>query len=487
MWRSPRRLVAAVVVLFGVACADARNTVLPTDPSTSMDSKGGRSWRPPTTPRACLSFGAMEELAEDVFERSRPNYRAVDAKIDQVERALKRRDLAQARTAALDAIQFILLKLNQRRVGRVSFEAQLLINGLLCVTGQLPGGADSTATTTLIMPSDQPQVVVATSGTAGVALPANPVSEPTLLTISAIPNTFPAGGGPLVTKLDQYPGYFEFAKTSATNAPLTAPVIVGVCPSVTVPDSIRTRLRLGHQASFGFEITPPAPANFLSCPPSIASAGAVKSSSGWLATLAQLVLPTVAHAARLGTGGVGGSASEFSPFAPVDPVLSFGGGVGGSASEFIKIAPPAPGGTTTAVPGAPARALTAVPGSGANALAAVDCSVAPTERMPLVPECRPLVTLTTRLGTPFTNVPIQWEVTAGGGVIAPEDQATLACGTFASVATTLTGPFGKSGICWTTGHLRGLNTVVATPGLGGDAVPGVTFSPPTVTFNVLRQ
>lgn len=483
MWRSPRRAVAAVVVLFAVACADSRNNVLPTDPTAALNSQARRPTPGAPSP-ACLSTRALYQLAEEVFENGRPNARAVTAKIDQVSRALARRDSAAARAAAMDAVQFILLKLGQRRVSTTSFEAQQLINGILCLAGLVPG---ATGTTVLIMPSDQAQVIVNASGDAGVAFPANPVSEPTLLTISAIPNTFPAGGGPLITKLDQYPGYFEFTKTSATNAPLTAPVIVGVCPAVTVPDSIRSRLRLGHQASFGFEITPPAPANFLTCPPSIASAGAVKSSSGWLATLAQLVLPPVAHAARLGTGGVGGSASEFSPFGPVDPVLSLGGGVGGSASEFIKIAPPAPGGTTTALPGAPTRALTVVPGSGANATAAVDCSVARLERMPLAPECRPLVTLTTRLGTPFANVPIEWVVTAGGGVIAPEDQATLACGTFASVATTLTGPFGKSGICWTTGHLRGLNTVVATPGIGGDAVPGVTFNPPSVSFDVLRQ
>ncbi len=483
MWRSPRRLVAAVVVLFGVACADARNNVLPTDPSAALSAQG----RAPTAQRgspACLSVSALYQLAADVFAGGQPAVRSVTAKIDQVSRALARRDSASARTAAMDAVQFILLKLGQRRIASTSFEAQQLINGILCLAGLVPG---VNGTTVLIMPTDQAQVIVNTTGDAGVAFPANPVSEPTLLTISAIPNTFPLGGGPLVTKLDQYPGFFEFTKTSATNAPLTAPVIVGVCPSVTVPDSIRTRLRLGHQASYGFEVTPPAPANFLNCPPSIASAGAVKSSSGWLATLAQLVLPTVAHAARLGTGGVGGSASEFSPFAPVDPVLSFGGGVGGSASEFIKIAPPAPGGSTTLVPGAPSRALVQVPGTGANAMAAVDCSIAPRERMPLAPECRPLVTLTTRLGTPFANVPIQWVVTAGGGVIAPEDQATLACGTFATVANTLTGPFGKSGICWTTGDPRGVNTVVATPGLGGDAIPGVSFNPPSVSFNVLRQ
>ncbi|MBI3793044.1 MAG: hypothetical protein HY275_19500 [Gemmatimonadetes bacterium] len=462
--------------------------MLPTDPNSAaaLSSGRGAGASGTTSGGACLSVNALYQLAQEVFTTGGPNYKSVTAKIDQVARALARRDSAAAKTAAMDAVQFILLKLGQRRTAGLTFDAQQLINGILCMAGLVPG---SGGTTVLILPSDQAQVIVNTTGDAGVAFPANPVSEPTLLTISAIPNTFPLGGGPLNTKLDQYPGYFEFTKLSATNAPLTAPVIVGVCPAITVPDSIRNRLRLGHQASFGFEVTPPAPANFLTCPPSIAS-GATSTGSAWLATIANLVLPTVAHAAsRLGTGGVGGSANEFSPFAPVDPVLSFGGGVGGSANEFLRT-PALPtvsdGPGVTAVPGAPARALQATPGRTKGAFA-LDCSVAPFERMPLAPECRPLVTLTTLLGTPFTNVPITWQVTAGGGSIAPEDPSTLACGTFASVAQTLTGPFGKSGICWTTGHLPGLNTVVATPNLGGDAIPGVSFFPPSLTFNVMRQ
>ena len=486
---------AFAAVLFAASCADARHTVLPTDPNTtaglpSADLQGGGG--------ACLSFHALEELAEEVFGERNPNYRAVDAKIDQVQKALSRRDSARAKAAALNAVDFILKKLNKRSPGQLSGDAKALVNGILCVAGIVsPNGG----TSFLVMPSDQPQVLVNDNGQAGVQLPANPVSEPTLVTITPILTTFPLGGGPLITKLDQYPGFYEFVKQSATNAPLTQPVIVAVCPSITVPDSIRQRLRLGHQASFGFEVTPPAPANFLNCPPSIASGN---TGLGLLTVLARLVSPKELHAAgmRFGAGGVGGSASEFSPFAPVDPVLSFGGGVGGSASEFLltPTLPPAAagapattkstksGGAVQLAPSAPVRNLQVgplLPGAPfMNALAAaVDCTISAVNTA-LVQACRPLVTLTTLRGTPFNNVPITWVVASGGGTIAPENYTTLDCGAFGANASTITGTFGKSGVCWTTGPAAGANTVVASPSLGGDAIAGVSFYPASQTFTV---
>ncbi len=480
LWRFA---AAALIALTALSCTDTRNTVLPTDP-TSADLVGS----------VCLTPAALNTLARQVFSDRGPNFNSVIGKVGSIIKALSRRDSREAKSLALHTVDFILKKLGKKNLNALPTNAQALVRGILCLAGITIG---EPASTFLVMPSDQPQVLVAGDGQAGVSLPAFPVSEPTLIVVTKITTTYPLGGGPLITKLDQYPGYYEFVKQSATNAPLPQPVIVAVCPSITVPDSIRSRLRLGHQASFGFEITPPAPANFLSCPPSIASNS---TNSTWLKTLASLVMPKELYAAsaRLGTGGIGGSAGEFSPFGPVDPVLSFGGGIGGSAGEFLKIAPPstadtpptttepttpAPGGRVRAVPSAPQRALVLGSGNPQAVFLPFDCSIgsAGSEVFSL---CRPMVTLNTRLGTPFQNVPISWQVTGGGGTIAAQDNATLACGPFAAAVSTLTGSFGKSGICWTVGGAVGANTVVATPGLGGDAISGVSFFPPTQSFTV---
>jgi hypothetical protein len=485
---------ALAAVLFAVSCTDARHSVLPTDPTSTADISIRDNLR------QCLTPQAIDQLARVAWGPRHPNYFAVVARISPILFAMQRNDTATARTKAFQAVDFIQKLQGRRRFRGNPPPVDAIIQAIFCLAAVNYSDPDNSF---LILPSDQPQVVVSGDANAGVQLPANPVSEPTLLTVTKITTTFPLGGGPLNTKLDQYPGYYEFVKQSATNAPLTQPVVVAVCPSITVPDSIRNRLRLGHQASFGFEVTPPAPANFLNCPPSIASGN---TGSQWLKVLASLVMPREAHAAstaRFGTGGVGGSASEFSPFAPVDPVLSFGGGVGGSASEFLlmptPVAPPTTG--DKAAPSGPNKNNTVrvAPSGGVRNLQVapllpgapfmnsqapvVDCSVAAINAA-IIPACRPLVTLTTLQGTPFNNVPITWSVTSGGGTISPEDYVTLGCGTFGSSASTITGTFGKAGVCWTTGPATGVNKVVATPSLGGDAIPGVSFYPTSQTFTV---
>ena len=487
--------IALAATVFAAACSDSRHSVLPTDPSPTADISIRQNLR------QCLTPEAIDQLAQLVWGPRHPHYFAVVARIAPILFAMQRNDTATARTKAFQAVAFILKVQGRRRFQGNPPPVDKLIQAIFCLAAVT---YTDPANSFLILPSDQPQVVVAGDAQAGVQLPANPVSEPTLLTVTKITTTFPLGGGPLITKLDQYPGFYEFVKQSATNAPLTQPVIVAVCPSITVPDSIRQRLRLGHQASFGFEVTPPAPANFLNCPPSIASGN---TGSSWLAVLARLVSPKELHAAgmRFGAGGVGGSASEFSPFAPVDPVLSFGGGVGGSASEFLltPTLPPAAagapattkstksGGAVQLAPSAPVRNLQVgplLPGAPfMNAFAAaVDCTISAVNTA-LVQACRPLVTLTTLQGTPFNNVPITWVVASGGGTIAPEDYTTLNCGAFGANASTITGTFGKSGVCWTTGPAAGANAVVATPSLGGDAIAGVSFSPASQTFTVTNS
>ena len=308
-----------------------------------------------------------------------------------------------------------------------------------------------------VHPSDQPQVLTNSTGKAAVKLAANTVNENTKVVLTLLD---PTAAAPLNTKLDKYPAYVLISSSS----PLSKPAVVAVCPPANIPAAVRDRLRLGHQPSGGFEITPQADGSFLDCS-GVASSSRLPS---WLKALASLVLPKPLYARLRATGGVGGSATEFSPFGPVDPELRVSGGVGGTATEFQQSG----GANTNKVPGAVLN--TVVNG--------VCTSVDAPAGSALEKECRPGMTLKTEQGTILTNVPIAWAVTGGGGTVASEASGTRTCGTFGANASTTTNVSGKAGACWTLGANIGANTVVATPSAGGDAPLGVTFSPPNKLF-----
>ncbi len=319
----------------------------------------------------------------------------------------------------------------------------------------LRSASPTRTTQSIVYPTDATATLVSSDATVGTVLPTGAVSEPTVITFVQLPDTFTVpGAGPLSTKLDQYRGFVGLRHASETNAPFTQPVVVGVCPATGMPADVRARLRLGHNASAGFELTPPADASFLHCPISTSQLRAPRS---LLRSLANLVLPRALYARQADafSGGVGGTAGEYSDFAPVDPMVSFSGGVGGTAGEYIR-----------------SPLMSRLMGTCSSVEAPIGT--------PLDASCLPLLTVTTALGTPLTGVPVSWQVTAGAGIIAPRSLGT--CGVFGSTASTTTSALGKTGVCWTMG-VAGTNTVVATPGIGGDATPGVIFNPATATFN----
>ena len=104
---------------------------------------------------------------------------------------------------------------------------------------------------------------------------------------------------------------------------------------------------------------------------------------------------------------------------------------------------------------------------------------------PVADACLPDVQVATRLGTPFIGVPITWTVTAGGGSIADRSAGGV-CGTFAGSTIDESSAYGRSGICWTLGA-AGANQVTATPGLGGDALAGVSFAPAQSVFDAIAN
>jgi hypothetical protein len=450
MRRSIAPLLLVLAAFVFISCDRGNDTgltnpVRPTGPNLAL------------VPGQCVAINSLGAQIQTVFGPGSPNASSANGKLENIAKQLNKGNLATAQDHARDLVDFILKKVAQGGLPGTPAQVQTLVNGILCYAGI---AEDSF----VIYPSDQPKILLSTSGQAGVSLQANTVNVPTVVTITVLPSTV----SPLITKLDQYPGYVALTQTSL----LTKPAIVAVCPATTVPLSVVGRLRLGHQAVSGFEITPPADGSFLTCNGPTASAPT--GVRGWLASLASLVTPKPLYAATMFGGGVAGLATEFSPFGPVDPELSFRGGVSGTLTEF-KTGPSR--GARSGLP------TLEEPGAGSMTVVNGHCTAidAPVNGA-VQPECRPGVGLQTAKGTILTNVPVNWAVTAGGGTIAPEATGTRACGTFASTAATFTNTNGNAGICWILGPTPGANTAVATPTAGGDAPAGVTFSPATITF-----
>ena len=468
---------ALILVAIVVACGDSkRNSVAPTGPQ--LPGKASLQVAPP---RTCTTLAGLKSLARQVFNYGEDDLENVLESLDEMDEQLRENHATQAQVRARTLVAFIQAKVAAHRITASQTVVNQLIGNILCYAGLDPN-------TFLIQPNDQPQVVVGQTGTAGVSLPANPVTVPTLLTIQILD---PNGPAPLVTKLDKYPGYVQLT-SSAPLAP-GVKVVVEVCPSASVPPDVRARLVLGHQkssnpsSSAGFEILPPPPSpSFLDCSGVASSQSRVP---GWLKAVASLILPRPLYARMRAAGGVGGVASEFSPFGPVDPELRAAGGVGGTGSEFqtrptlgdVLPSTPSPKGklaaTLSLTPGAAVGQLDV----NGNCISNFDGTVGAA----LDAACRPRLTVKTAQGTILTGVPVGWAIdqtAASVGTTAADDPVTRVCGAFGATASNTTNANGKAGACWTLGAAVGLNKLTATPSAGGDAPPGVTFNPPNVAF-----
>lgn len=448
MHRSARLTASLAFALAAAACADLTTTA----PDTALVQRGPSA--SVIVPGRCTNLAGLNALAAPLFgPNTHPNINSVKGKLKSLDKDVKRNAIAAAKEQAYKIVQFVLKKHNQGGLSGSAAQVKAFTDAVFCFAGiDLNPLPDNNF---LILPSDAPQVFTSTTGTSGVAFAANPVSEPTLLVIQTITT-------PLNTKLDQYPGLISIVMSSANNVPLAKPAVVGVCATGVIPQEVRDRLRLGHGragAPGGFEVAAAGNADFLVCPNLIADAGG--QAPLWK-RLASLVLPKSLHAttAMFEGGGVGGTVTEFSPFAPVDPELSFGGGVGGTVTEFIRQAPASVLFSSVVTP--------------------VDPCAAPRAGKSLDESCLPIVEIKTRLGTILRDVPVLWNVTAGGGEISPR---TLYCGNnYAASAQTTTNELGRAGICWTLGA-PGTNSVSATPSAGGDAPAGVTFTPEVLDFS----
>ncbi|MCX5762581.1 MAG: MBG domain-containing protein [Gemmatimonadetes bacterium] len=419
----------------------------------------------------CTTIPQLKTLATTVFgSRNQFLHDALD-NISDIGEYVAENHIADAQKKAKSLTAYI-----QKHASSLAnpSQSQTLIDAILCYAGL-------TTDTFLVFPSDQPQEIVTSNGQAGIQLQANPVTEPTLITVTLLTA---ADSGVLDTKLDKYPGFIEIQQLSGTGNSL-APgkqVIVAVCPSATIPADVRSRLRLGHQSAIhGFEITQYADASFLSC----SGIASIESKlPGWVGRLASLVLPKPLYARMRFSGGVGGTAEEFSPFGPVDTQVDFSGGVGGTATEFQRApAPSVPGKNAPEAAKKPAPHLMSSTESAVAFQNAVICDQA-TVGSAIPADCRPLITLRTHNGTILQNVPVTWAIGLGGGQLAADNAAGVVpdCGVFGTTASTTTNITGHTRVCWTLGAEAGTNTLIATPHTGGDVPAGTTFSPATNTF-----
>ncbi len=463
MIRNAVRALLVLVAAFALACTDAPSApALPEQSEASALTLSQASADIHWT-RGCPTIGPLSVLAIAIMSHNNEDRRIVVARLGQLSEEVRARRQERIRERAHALVDFLLKRYQAGKFRGTDAQFAALINAIYCFAG-IDIDVDSPKNTELILPSDQPQVVLVNNGQAGVQLEANPVTEPTLITVEQLPDTF-SNNGFLETKLDQYPGFLLVTKQSENDAPLAKPVVVAVCATGAIPAAVRNRLRLGHGKATGFEIAEPGDASFLSCPTVV---GAAKPATGW-ARVGELLMPKRVQAFQQEFGGgVGGTVTEFSPFAPVDPELQFGGGVGGTVTEFTRMGFKQQSALLD-------RAL-AVAGTCSTPIEGAEGS-------PLRDACRPYISLTTRLGTPFIGVPITWDVTLGGGSVAGNSGT---CGTLGTTATTATGVTGRAGICWTLGAV-GANQVRATPSLGGDAVDGVSFSPASTTFDAIAN
>lgn len=452
---------AFVGLLALAACIDNQsNSGLPSEPSV-----GGPQAIP--APGTCTSLATLNSLANTVFASGNPNANSVKGKLSNMDKDIKKGKLADAQQKAIDIVAFILKK-------KGSFEPQAtlldFINKVLCYAA-LPAGLSDLGGISVVTASEtETTETYRDDQQAGLVVPPGAFDAPPgtqiLITMS------PALGGLINTLLDQYPGVFNIQASAA----LDGTVIVGVCLTVDVAADIFARLRLGHDLDLGdFEITPDAdPPPGLNCDPTPGSAppslGFLGNVPRFLASVGDFFLPQPLTASVLTGGGVGGSAGKLSPFGPVDPQLSATGGTGGTAG---KLTPPA---------------LVLGPG-GPRPHDVLDCSFP--VGTPVSEACRPQVTIMTaqykawldggqegpQQGNLIPNVPVEFEVGSGGGLVGPEGACTPSSG----LVTINTNASGFARACWTLGNSVGEQKVWVTP-KPLEEIPDVYFDPATVTF-----
>jgi hypothetical protein len=322
-------LTGAGLVLL-VACTDQPTE--PRQPSPPVESDRANA----VTPPGCPTPGQISlQIARLV--RGPGHLLIAEAKFALVVAALAKNDQAKARRMMFSLLDFILDKYQagQLRGGQsTSTQNRLvtLINGLYCSVG-LP--APSVPLSALgddgaigvVEPGSGTTTIVNTPATVGAQVPAGAAPTTTLITVTRLPNT----PGPLNTRLDQYPAYYEV--TTSPPVTFTQDVIIGICQVDEFLPQNFDRLKVGHNlGTTGFELLPRVTATFLNPTNCNSLIGAVNRGAGVFDLVMRgmnrfataVLLPEYAHAGTLGACCLGGSVKTFSPFGAVDTLVIAG-------------------------------------------------------------------------------------------------------------------------------------------------------------------
>lgn len=465
-------VAAAVMVALG-ACQMAERTTAPTPGKVDFNPAQACT----ITDQADWDALIAEALA--LYIDGSPSESQAKAKIDNLIHQCSIADYAAAETKAWDLATFTLQKYEQGSLapGVTQEQVDSFIGALFAAAGVVdPNYTDAW----VVEPQDGFQTFVTDDGKASLTISGADVSATTLITAEALP---PPGQliSYLNTNLDQYPRYYRFNRIAQDGSTqFIHPVIVAICVLMpdTVSDTVFARLRLGHQNSQnGFSVADSAPPpSVLDCDgdpntstrvrsaqtPSTGTAGA-RLRSG-LTTVAPVIIDD-SYGTLEERGGVGGLADNFSDFGVVDPYADARGGVGGLADNYR------PG--TRGAGLAMNLSSTDVAQNTATSTCTTPITALVGSEVP--PECRPTVTVQTPIGnTNLFNVPVTFNVTAGGGQIAIMNTDGT-CGTFGTTSVGVpTAQYVANGptqarICWKVGTNPGTNTVFATVAPGGDA------------------
>ncbi len=279
-----------------------------------------------------------------------------------------------------------------------------LKSALTCFVGLTPPNAIDVGVAVVSPTQTTPTTLTTPSALAGIQVNPTDVTQPTLLTVFATPET-------LLTNLDKYPPNFQF---TTSGGDFNNEVLVGTCANTTAaPDP--ARLRLAHNVPDPNPTTieilvaaDPGPLG-LNCG-QIALLNdsrnvAVRSLQHLGRGIVRVLSPTPLSAAVVGGTGVGGKTKSLSTFGVVDPQVN-----------VVAVSP---------------TSLTGAAGS----------SVAPADL--------PSVKVSTPLNKLFTNYPVTFAVVGSQGSITGEAAVTNGSG-IATVGS------------WTLGSAAGPDSVSAT-------------------------
>ena len=386
-----RRLAVMAVAGTMLFAACSGDNGSPTQPSFARQQGGG-------TITATCNPALAEQLINEVFPNGQSRSSAL-SRLKQTVRFAEEGNAAKTRDAALRLVDYVLKAYFEGRlIGGTSpataGKVVQMLTEVLCLAGLGPFdpaalGLDAAAV--VVFPTVADTVVTGT-GFAGVQIDAGSVNEPTLITITRLPDS----PGPLLTQFDQYPLFYEYHAVGTTT--FNVPVIVSTCVPANLNPPDIDRLRLAHNVApytmGSIEVLDPVPGvTFVDC----TNAGLAAVQRSKLEELAHhgfqllkaTLLPAPLYAARyFGTGGISGSVRTFSPFGAVDPIAT----LTPNASHTRK--------------GLFGDFVDGVPG----------------------------VTLTTPTGRAMEGILVTWTITAGGGSVGNGTVLTDAAG-FASAGS----------------------------------------------------